>query len=55
MHVMVCDTSPISPRPRAPGPDGSGGLGWALINTLAQQVSVITGKYGKEINAFMPW
>lgn len=54
VHVTMCDSSPVAPVGRAPS-QNFGGLGWHLVKALAEQVSVVTGKTGKEIHAFLPW
>ncbi|WP_221353774.1 ATP-binding protein [Streptomyces beigongshangae] len=56
VHVTMHDTSttPPAPRPFHPG-RGGGGVGWHLIHTLCDQVSVVVTDTGKDIHVFMPW
>jgi anti-sigma regulatory factor (Ser/Thr protein kinase) len=56
VHVTLADTNTSPPAPRAfrPGAAG-GGIGWYLIRTLAQQVSVVTRDDGKDVHVFLPW
>ncbi|MFE9680551.1 ATP-binding protein [Streptomyces sp. NPDC002701] len=56
VHVAMHDTSttPPAPRPFHPG-RGGGGVGWHLIHTLCDQVSVVVTDEGKDIHVFMPW
>lgn len=56
VHVVVRDTSTTSPSPRPFHPSsGGGGIGWHLIQTLCDQVSVVTDTGGKDIHVFLPW
>lgn len=56
VHVVMRDTNTTPPAPRPFQPSqGGGGIGWHLIHTLCDQVSVVTGRQGKEIHAFLPW
>jgi len=56
VHVTMHDTSttPPAPRPFHPG-RGDGGVGWHLIHTLCDQVSVVVTDEGKDIHVFLPW
>ncbi|KOG29419.1 ATP-binding protein [Streptomyces resistomycificus] len=56
VHVTLSDTStaPPAPRPYHPG-GGGGGIGWHLIETLCNQVSVVTHDRGKDVHAFLSW
>ncbi|MDQ1040945.1 anti-sigma regulatory factor (Ser/Thr protein kinase) [Streptomyces sp. V3I8] len=56
VHVTLHDTSttPPAPRPFHPG-RGGGGVGWHLIHTLCDQVSVVVTDKGKDIHVFLPW
>lgn len=56
VHVTLSDTSttPPAPRPFRPGTSG-GGIGWYLIQTLCDQVSVVVREDGKDVHAFLPW
>ncbi|KAA0929075.1 MULTISPECIES: ATP-binding protein [Streptomyces] len=56
VHVTMHDTSttPPAPRPFHPG-RGGGGVGWHLIHTLSDQVSVVVTDEGKDIHVFLPW
>ncbi|MET9799637.1 ATP-binding protein [Streptomyces sp. NPDC006368] len=56
VHIVVRDTNPTPPTPRRWSPwRNTGGVGWHLINALADQVSVVTGLQGKEVHVFLPW
>jgi anti-sigma regulatory factor (Ser/Thr protein kinase) len=56
VHVVMHDTSTTEPAPRPFHPsNGGGGIGWHLIHTLSDQVSVVTGGRGKDIHVFLPW
>ncbi|MCF3137003.1 ATP-binding protein [Streptomyces olivochromogenes] len=56
VHVTMRDTSSIRPEPRPFRPDaGGGGIGWHLMHTLCDQVSVVVTDTGKDIHAFLPW
>ena len=56
VHVVMHDTSTTPPAPRPFRPDGGGGgVGWHLIHTLCDQVSVTTTDSGKDIHVFLPW
>ncbi|MFI9155873.1 ATP-binding protein [Streptomyces sp. NPDC053367] len=56
VHVTLGDTSTTPPSPRAfrPG-EGGGGIGWYLIQTLGEQVSVVVREDGKDVHVFLPW
>ncbi|MFJ8630754.1 ATP-binding protein [Streptomyces sp. NPDC093568] len=57
VHVTLSDTSttPPAPRPFHPGTGSGGGIGWYLIHTLCDQVSVVVRDDGKDVHAFLPW
>src|SRR5690606_3600357 len=56
VHVVMHDTSTTEPAPRPFHPShGGGGIGWHLIHTLCDQVSVVAGDGGKDIHVFLPW
>ncbi|MEG3630198.1 ATP-binding protein [Streptomyces poriticola] len=56
VHVVLHDTSSVPPEPRPFRPSsGGGGVGWHLIHTLCDQVSVVTDEHGKDIHVFLPW
>ncbi|MFI8189130.1 ATP-binding protein [Streptomyces sp. NPDC085946] len=56
VHVVMHDTSTTEPAPRPFHPSsGGGGIGWHLIHTLCDQVSVVTNERGKDIHVFLPW
>ncbi|MFI8091140.1 ATP-binding protein [Streptomyces sp. NPDC086080] len=56
VHVVMHDTSTTEPAPRPfhPG-SGGGGIGWHLVHTLCDQVSVVADDRGKDIHVFLPW
>ncbi|MGW1545165.1 ATP-binding protein [Streptomyces sp. NPDC002309] len=56
VHITLHDTSRTAPAPRPFHPDtGGGGIGWHLIQTLCDQVSVVSDERGKDIHVFLPW
>jgi anti-sigma regulatory factor (Ser/Thr protein kinase) len=56
VHVTMRDTNTTPPAPRPFHPSrGGGGIGWHLIHTLCDQVSVVTDESGKDIHVFLPW
>ncbi|MFF4565226.1 ATP-binding protein [Streptomyces sp. NPDC001435] len=56
VHVTMHDTSTTRPEPRPFRPSrGGGGIGWHLIHTLCEQVSVVVTETGKDVHAFLPW
>ncbi|MEW2133091.1 ATP-binding protein [Streptomyces sp. NPDC005435] len=56
VHVIMHDTSTVRPEPRPFRPaTGGGGIGWHLLHTLCDQVSVVVDDHGKDIHAFLPW
>ncbi|MEU5315035.1 ATP-binding protein [Streptomyces sp. NPDC021562] len=56
VHVTMHDTSQVRPEPRPFHPhSGGGGVGWHLLHTLCDQVSVVVTESGKDIHAFLPW
>ncbi|MFD5494425.1 ATP-binding protein [Streptomyces sp. NPDC001812] len=56
VHVVMHDTSTTAPAPRPFRPSrGGGGIGWHLIHTLCDQVSVVGTDHGKDIHVFLPW
>ncbi|MEU2427835.1 ATP-binding protein [Streptomyces sp. NPDC007851] len=56
VHVTVHDTSRVRPEPRPFHPQrGGGGVGWHLLHTLCDQVSVVVTDTGKDIHVFLPW
>ncbi|WP_320777384.1 ATP-binding protein [Streptomyces sp. CRN 30] len=56
VHVVLHDTNPAPPEPRPFHPkNGGGGIGWHLIHTLCDQVSVVSDEQGKDIHVFLPW
>ncbi|WP_217552063.1 ATP-binding protein [Streptomyces sp. GbtcB6] len=56
VHVTVHDTSRVQPEPRPFHPHGGGGgVGWHLLHTLCDQVSVVVTADGKDVHAFLPW
>ncbi|MEV5440825.1 ATP-binding protein [Streptomyces sp. NPDC052682] len=56
VHVVLHDTSTTPPAPRPFDPrSGGGGIGWHLIHTLCDQVSVVTDDHGKDVHVFLPW
>jgi anti-sigma regulatory factor (Ser/Thr protein kinase) len=56
VHVVLHDTSSREPAPRPFDPrSGGGGIGWHLIHTLCDQVSVVSDERGKDVHVFLPW
>ncbi|MGW7404689.1 ATP-binding protein [Streptomyces sp. NPDC054833] len=56
VHITMHDTSTTRPEPRPFRPSrGGGGIGWHLIHTLCEQVSVVVTETGKDVHAFLPW
>ncbi|WP_128376189.1 ATP-binding protein [Streptomyces cavernae] len=56
VHVTLHDTSTTPPAPRPFRPNqGGGGIGWHLIHTLCDQVSVVVQDDGKDVHVFLPW
>jgi anti-sigma regulatory factor (Ser/Thr protein kinase) len=56
VHVTLSDTSTTPPAPRPFHPShSSGGIGWHLVHTLCDQVSVVVHDHGKDVHAFLPW
>ncbi|WP_045555562.1 ATP-binding protein [Streptomyces sp. FxanaA7] len=56
VHVTLGDTSTTSPEPRPFHPSkGGGGIGWYLIQTLCEEVSVVVHDHGKDVHVFLPW
>ncbi|MEU6217791.1 ATP-binding protein [Streptomyces sp. NPDC047022] len=55
VHVTVHDTSPTPPSPRPFRPGRAGGIGWHLVHTLCDQVSVVVQPDGKDVHVFLPW
>ncbi|MGW0996095.1 ATP-binding protein [Streptomyces sp. NPDC002520] len=56
VHVTLHDTSTVRPKPRPFHPaTGGGGIGWHLLHTLCDQVSVVVEDHGKDIHVFLPW
>lgn len=55
VHVTVHDTSTTPPSPRPFRPGRAGGIGWHLVHTLCDQVSVVVQPDGKDVHVFLPW
>ncbi|GAA3864577.1 ATP-binding protein [Streptomyces sp. NPDC003631] len=55
VHVTLHDTSTTPPSPRPFRPGRAGGIGWHLVNTLCDQVSVVVHPDGKDVHVFLPW
>jgi anti-sigma regulatory factor (Ser/Thr protein kinase) len=56
VHVTLHDTSTELPAPRPFHPSrGGGGIGWHLVHTLCDQVSVVADDHGKDVHVFLPW
>lgn len=51
--VHVADASPAPPRQRDTPPWEPGGFGWPLVLELAEEVRVITHRYGKTVEAVL--
>ncbi|MDF3301236.1 ATP-binding protein [Streptomyces tropicalis] len=56
VHVTLSDSSTTTPSPRPFHPSrGGGGIGWHLVHTLCDQVSVVPHDQGKDVHVFLPW
>ncbi|MDL2080831.1 ATP-binding protein [Streptomyces sp. GXMU-J15] len=56
VHVILRDTSQEAPVARSFDPGRGGrGIGWYLVQSLSNQVGVITHERGKDVHAFLPW
>ncbi|MEU9984696.1 ATP-binding protein [Streptomyces sp. NPDC050856] len=55
VHVAVGDTNPSVPRPRPVDLAGRGGIGWHLINTLAEETITVPENGGKTVHVFLRW
>ncbi|MGX1884903.1 ATP-binding protein [Streptomyces sp. NPDC055287] len=55
LHVALSDTNPTPPSPRPTDLNGRGGLGWHLINALADETITVPETLGKTVHAFLPW
>ncbi|MFD5103554.1 ATP-binding protein [Streptomyces albidochromogenes] len=55
LRVALADTNPTPPRPRPVSLAGRGGVGWHLINTLAEQTISVPEAEGKTVHVFLPW
>ncbi|GAA2934768.1 ATP-binding protein [Streptomyces enissocaesilis] len=55
LHVSLTDVNPTAPRPRPFDLAGRGGVGWHLINTLAEQTIIVPEAGGKTVHVFLPW
>jgi anti-sigma regulatory factor (Ser/Thr protein kinase) len=55
VHVTVHDTSTVRPEPQPFSLRTGSGVGWRLVGTLCDQVSVVVTRGGKDIHAFLPW
>ncbi|MFJ3993173.1 ATP-binding protein [Streptomyces sp. NPDC090032] len=53
--IEVTDADPKPPRERTPDlTGGTGGFGWAMVQTLARAIHVTCGPKGKKIRADLP-
>ncbi len=55
VEVALTDTSPAKPEPRPSDLTGRGGIGWHLINAIAEQTMTLPEDVGKTVHAFLPW
>ncbi|MEU1039837.1 ATP-binding protein [Streptomyces sp. NPDC005551] len=55
LHISLADANPIAPAARPADFTGQGGMGWHLVNTVADEVIVVTGGGGKTVHTFLPW
>ncbi|WP_031080159.1 ATP-binding protein [Streptomyces sp. NRRL S-118] len=55
VHIALEDTNPTPPAPRPVDLTGRGGIGWHLINTLAEQALTVPSERGKAVHVFMAW
>ncbi|WP_037677384.1 ATP-binding protein [Streptomyces griseus] len=55
VQIAVEDTNPTPPEPRRFDLDGRGGIGWHLINALAEQTITEPGEQGKTVHVFVRW
>ncbi|GAA2930535.1 ATP-binding protein [Streptomyces enissocaesilis] len=55
VQIALTDTSPTAPKPRSVDLTGRGGIGWHLINTVAEQTITVPEDAGKTVHAFLRW
>ncbi|MET9801060.1 ATP-binding protein [Streptomyces sp. NPDC006368] len=55
VQVSLSDTNPAAPHLRPADFAGCGGVGWHLINALAEQTITVPEGGGKTVHAFVPW
>ncbi|NBM19127.1 ATP-binding protein [Streptomyces sp. GC420] len=55
VHIEVGDTSHDPPRPTPMDMTGRGGVGWYVINALAEEAVVVDEPFGKTVHVFLPW
>ncbi|MFD3513081.1 ATP-binding protein [Streptomyces sp. NPDC058657] len=55
VQIAVADTNPAAPKPRPADLCGRGGLGWHLINSVAEQTITVPEDAGKTVHAFITW
>ncbi|QEV16442.1 ATP-binding protein [Streptomyces alboniger] len=55
VEIALTDTNPTAPKPRFADLTGCGGIGWHLINALAEQTITVPEEEGKTVHAFLPW
>ncbi|WP_433544306.1 ATP-binding protein (plasmid) [Streptomyces sp. CA-294286] len=55
VQIAMTDTSPTAPKPRPADLSGRGGIGWHLINAVAEQTITVPEDAGKTVHAFLPW
>ncbi|MGW7054226.1 ATP-binding protein [Streptomyces sp. NPDC054887] len=55
LRVALRDTNPAHPSPRPVSLAGRGGVGWHLINALAEQTITVPEADGKTVHVFLPW
>ncbi|WP_344361727.1 ATP-binding protein [Streptomyces gobitricini] len=55
VQVAVADTNSAAPEARPVDLTGRGGVGWHLINTVAEQTITVPNDEGKTVYAFLAW
>jgi hypothetical protein len=55
VQVSLSDTNPAAPQPRPLDLAGRGGIGWHLIDTVAEQTITSPEAVGKTVHVFVSW